>query len=380
MSTSNYLPFARPTLDEATIAGVGDVLRTGWITSGPQVVQFEQALSAWHGGRPTRVVSSATAALEIALQLCGIGPGDEVITPAQTFFAAPNMILKVGATPVFVDVERGTRNIDLAAAKAKITPRTRAIMPTHMAGLPVDMDRLYDLAGRHRLRVIEDAALAIGSSWQGQRIGSFGDICVFSFHPNKNMTSIEGGALVVGSAEEAKRIEVLRFHGIQRLPDGTRDCVLPGGKFNLPDVNARIGLAQLERLPEFNARRRTLVEHYFACWRTPDCELPHRGHPGDEAGHSWNMFAPLLPLERMSIDRKQFRDALEARGIGTGMSYEAAHLSTACAHLGYRRGDLPETERIAERTVTLPLFPTMTEADVERVCAACAEVLADARP
>jgi dTDP-4-amino-4,6-dideoxygalactose transaminase len=384
MSTSNYLPFARPTLDEATIAGVADVLRTGWITSGPQVLQFEQALSAYHGGRPTRVVSSATAALEIALQLCGIGPGDEVITPAQTFFAAPNMILKVGATPVFVDVERATRNIDLDVAQARVTPRTKAIMPTHFGGLPVDMDRLYAFARKHGLRVIEDAALAIGSSWKGQRIGSFGDICVFSFHPNKNITSIEGGALLVQAEDEAKRIDVLRFHGIERLPDGTRDCVVAGGKFNLPDVNARIGVAQLARLDEFNSRRRALVAHYFAHWPAAatvgiECELPHRGHAGDEDGHSWNMFAPLLPLGRMSIDRKQFREALEARGIGTGMSYEAAHLTTAYRHLGYRRGDLPNTEHIADTTVTLPLFPTMTEGDVERVCAACADVLASAR-
>ncbi len=376
MRSLPYLPFARPTLDEATIAAVGEVLRSGWITSGPQVKAFEDALSAYCGGRPVRVVSSATAALEIALQLCGIGPGDEVITPSQTFFAAPNMILKVGATPVFVDVERGTRNLDLAAAEAKITPRTRAIMPTHFAGLPVDMDALYALADRRGLRVIEDAALAVGSSWRGRRIGSFGDICVFSFHPNKNMTSIEGGALVVGSEAEAERIELLRFHGIRRLPDGTRDCMVPGGKFNLPDVNARIGIAQLARLDAFNARRRALVDHYFASWQTdPPCELPHRGYEGDLHGHSWNMFAPLLPLERMRIDRRGFREALESRGIGTGVSYEAAHLASTFRKLGYRPGDLPETERIAQRTVTLPLFPAMTEGDVERVATACAEVI-----
>ncbi|HZQ62446.1 MAG TPA: DegT/DnrJ/EryC1/StrS aminotransferase family protein [Casimicrobiaceae bacterium] len=373
---SAYLPFARPTLDEAMIAGVGDVLRSGWITSGPQVAAFEKALSEYHGGRPARVVSSATAALELALQLCGIGPGDEVITPAQTFFAAPNMILKVGATPVFVDVDLDTRNIDLELAAAKITPRTRAIMPTHFAGLPVAMDALYALAQRHGLRVIEDAALAIGSSWKGRRIGSFGDITVFSFHPNKNMTSIEGGALVLDSEAEAKRVETLRFHGIQRLADGTRDCVYPSGKFNLPDVNARIGIAQLSRLEEFNARRRVLVAHYFASWRAqPECKLPHPGYAGDEGGHSWNMFAPLLPLDRLRIDRKGFRSAMEARGIGTGVSYESAHLTTACRHLGYARGDLPNTERIADTTVTLPLFPTMSEADVERVCDAAREVL-----
>lgn len=215
-----------------------------------------------------RVLNSATAALEVALQLCGIGPGDEVITPSQTFFAAPNMIAKVGATPVFVDVELISRNLDFDAVERAITPRTRAIMPTHFAGLPVDMDRLYALAERHGLRVIEDAALAIGSSWRGRRIGGFGDLTVFSFHPNKNMTAIEGGALVLNDEAEAREVEALRFHGITRWPDGTRDVTFPGGKFNLPDVNARIGLGQLARLEEFNARRRERVADYFQMLRT----------------------------------------------------------------------------------------------------------------
>ncbi|MBK9116316.1 MAG: DegT/DnrJ/EryC1/StrS aminotransferase family protein [Betaproteobacteria bacterium] len=377
MNTLPYLPFARPTLDEATVEDVADVLRSGWITSGPKVAAFEAALSASVGGRPVRAVSSATAALEIALQLAGIGPGDEVITPAMTFFAAPSMIVRAGATPVFVDVEPGTRNLDLAAAEARIGPRTKAIMPTHFAGLPCDMDALHALAQRHGLRVIEDAALAIGSSWRGKPIGSFGDLCVFSFHPNKNVTAIEGGALVVNDAREARTVETLRFHGITRLPDGTRDVAVAGGKFNLSDVNAAVGLRQLARLPEFNARRRALVARYFARLRTdPPCELPHPGYPGDESGHSWNMFAPLLPLPDLALSRKAFRDALEAHGIGTGVSYEAAHLATAYRRFGYHRGLLPHTERIAESTVTLPLYPTMTDADVERVCAACAEVLA----
>lgn len=375
-----YLPFARPTLDEDTIAGVAEVLRSGWITTGPQVKRFEAALSDYLGGRPARALNSATAALEVALQLCGIGPGDEVITPSQTFFAAPNMIAKVGATPVFVDVERLSRNLDLDAVERAITPRTKAIMPTHFAGLPADMDRLYAIAGRHRLRVIEDAALAIGSSWRGRRIGSFGDLTVFSFHPNKNMTTIEGGALVLPSEEAAREAETLRFHGITRLPDGTRDVAFPGGKFNLPDVNARVGLGQLARLDEFNAKRRELVADYFRLLRTdPPCLLPHPGYPGDEAGHSWNLFAPLLPLDRLRIDRKQFRDALEARGIGTGVSYEAAHLTTLFRRRGHREGELPTTERIARETVTLPLFPAMTRADVERVCDAVGEVLAAAK-
>ncbi|MFO1422657.1 MAG: DegT/DnrJ/EryC1/StrS aminotransferase family protein [Candidatus Competibacteraceae bacterium] len=371
-----YLPFARPTLDEETINGVAEVLRSGWITTGPQVKKFEAALSDYLGDRPVRTLNSATAALEVALQLCGIGPGDEVITPSQTFFAAPNMIAKVGATPIFVDVELVSRNLNFDAVERAITPRTKAIMPTHFAGLPVDMERLYAMAKRHGLRVIEDAALAIGSSWRGRRIGSFGDLTVFSFHPNKNMTAIEGGALALNDEAEAREVETLRFHGITRLPDGMRDVAFPGGKFNLPDVNARIGLGQLARLEEFNARRRDLVADYFRLFPAePPCLLPHPGYPGDEIGHSWNLFAPLLPLERMTMDRQQFRAALEARGIGTGISYEAAHLTTLFRRRGHHAGELPNTERIARETVTLPLFPTMTRADVERVCAAVGEVL-----
>lgn len=377
MSALPHLPFARPTLDEATIADVAAVLRSGWITSGPKVAAFEAALSELVRGRTVRVMSSATAALEIALRIADVGPGDEVITAAMTFFAAPNMIVKVGATPVFVDVEPTTRNIDLEAVEARIGPRTRAIMPTHFGGLPCAMDALYALAARHKLRVIEDAALAIGSSWRGAPIGSFGDLVVFSFHPNKNVTAIEGGALVVNDAREAAQAEVLRFHGITRLPDGTRDDVEAAGKSNLPDVNAAVGLRQLAQLSAFNARRRALVARYFERFRTdPPCELPHPGYAGDEEGHSWNMFAPLLPLTEVTLSRQAFRDALAARGIGTGMSYEAAHLATAFRRFGYHRGDLPHTERIADTTVTLPLFPTMTDADVDRVCSACAEVLA----
>ena len=379
MSTPAYLPFARPTLDEATIQGVAAVLRSGWIASGPQVIAFERALSEYFGGRPARTFTSATAAIEVALQVCGIGPGDEVITSAQSFFTAPNMIIKVGAKPVFVDCDLVTRNIDLAQTAAAITPATRAILPTHFAGLPVDMDELYRLAREHRLRVIEDAALAIGSGWRGRRIGAGGDLVAFSFHPNKNMTAIEGGALVLNNADEAKRAEKLRFHGISKLADGTRDVDVAGGKFNMPDVNACVGLAQLARLEEFNTARRALAAHYFRTFHTdPPCLLPARGHPGDEAGHSWNMFAPLLPLAELRITRKQFMDAMHTRGIGIGISYEALHLSTLCRRFGYHEGNFPNAERIARETITLPLFPTMTFADVERVCAAAAEIIAQA--
>jgi dTDP-4-amino-4,6-dideoxygalactose transaminase len=372
------LKFAGPLIDEQTIAGVADVLRSGHVTSGPWVERFEDALSRFCEGRPVRVLTSATAAIEVSLQLAGIGPGDEVITCAQSFFTVLNMIVKCGATPVFVDCDLVTRSIDLAQVEARIGPRTRAIVPTHWPGSLVDMDALHALARRHHLRVIEDAALVIGSRWKGRPIGALGDLVTFSFHPNKNMTTIEGGAIVCNDAAEARRIDVLRFHGIERLPDGTRDVAFPGGKFNLPDVNARIGVAQLALLPQFLAHRRQLVERYFERFAAdPACVLPPRPAPDD--GQSWNMFCILLPLADMQVSRKAFRDALAARGIATGVSYEALHLSTLGRRYGYQRGDLPNTERIAEATVTLPLHAGMTLADVDRVCAACAEVLAEQR-
>ena len=378
MSALPYLKFAGPSLDEATIAGVGDVLRSGHIASGPWVRRFEASLSDFCGGRPVRVLTSATAAVEVALQLAGIGPGDEVITCAQSFFTVLNMIVKVGATPVFVDCDLVTRNLDLAAVDAAITPRTRAIMPTYWPGSLPDLDRLHALARSRQLRVIEDAALVMGSQWKGRNVGAVGDLVTFSFHPNKNITSIEGGALVVADEAEAARVEALRFHGIVYLADRTRDVAFPGGKFNMPDVNARIGHAQLEQLPALLATRRALAERYFARFETdPACVLPPRPTPGD--GQSWNMWSVLLPLPRLSLDRLRFRDALDALGIGTGVSYEALHLSTLGRKHGGKAGQYPNAERIARETVTLPLHARMTITDVDRVCSAVAETIAIAR-
>src|SRR6516225_5237357 len=248
------LPFTRPSIDEDTIAAVAEVLRSGWLASGPQVAQLEAELSAYLGGRPVRTETSATAGLETALLACGIGPGDEVITPALSFVATANVIVRVGARPVFVDVGLDSRNIDLEQAEAAITKRTRAIMPVHFAGLPVDMERLYDIAARHRLRVIEDAAHAIGSSWRGRRLGSFGDLVCFSFHPNKNMTTIEGGAISGGSPEELKAIELQRWHGQVKSGLDGFDTLLAGGKYTPPNVAAGVGLGRPKRLGDFTAR------------------------------------------------------------------------------------------------------------------------------
>ena len=378
MSALPYLKFAGPVLDEATVAAAGEVLRSGWITSGPWVQTFERSLSEFCGGRPVKALTSATAAVEVALQVARIGPGDEVITSAQSFFTVLNMIVKVGAKPVFVDCDLVTRNIRLDQVEAAITMRTKAIVPTHWPGSLVDMDSLWALARRRNLRVIEDAALVLGSQWRGRNIGTQGDLVTFSFHPNKNITTIEGGALVVNDAAEAKRVDALRFHGIEYLPDRTRDVAFPGGKFNLPDVNARIGVAQLAQLPAFLATRRALAERYFERFDTrPGWVLPPPPRAGD--GQSWNMFSVLLPLAKMSITRRAFRDALDARGIGTGVSYEALHLCTLGRRYGYKEGDLPATERIATETVTLPLHAAMSASDVDRVCDAVRMVIAESR-
>jgi len=368
----DYLPFTRPTIDEETIAGVADVLRSGWIASGPNVKAFEQALSEYLGGRIVRTFTSATGALEVALQVCGIGPGDEVIVPAMTFAASANVVMRVGAKPVFVDVELDSRNLDLARVESAITPRTRAIMPVHFSGLPLDMDRLYALARQHSLRVIEDAAHAIGSAWNGRRIGSFGDMVSFSFHPNKNMTTIEGGALSLPDDRELKAVDLQRFHGLERNADGSADVLLPGGKYNLSDVAARIGLSQLKQLEDFNDKRRELVARYFQRLSSdPPCRLPARG----TEGHSWHMFAPLIPLDHRSISRSQFIEAMHAQGIGVGVHYPALHLTTLYRELGYAEGNFPNAERIGRETVTLPLFPGMQLADVDRVCGTVAQIL-----
>lgn len=372
----DYLPFTRPTLDEATIQGVVEVLRSGWLATGPNVQALEKGLSDYLGGRIIRTLTSATGGLEVALQVCGIGPGDEVITPAMSFAATPNVIVRVGAKPVFVDVDLATRNIDLDQVEAAITPKTRAIMPVHFAGLPVAMDALYDLARRYNLRVIEDAAHAIGSAWQGKKIGSFGDIVSFSFHPNKNMTTIEGGALSFANADDVKKFDLLRFHGISRDAEGNMDVSVAGGKYNLSDVAARVGVGQLPMLDGFNAKRRELAGHYFKHFATdPACLLPALG----DEGNSWHMFAPLLPLDQISISRKQFVDAMHVKSIGVGIHYPALHLFSLYRELGYKEGDFPNAEKIGRETVTLPLFPAMQFADVERVCDAAREIIEAAR-
>jgi dTDP-4-amino-4,6-dideoxygalactose transaminase len=364
-----YLPFTRPSIDEPTIAAVGDVLRSGWITSGPKVREFEAQLSKLFADRPVRVMNSATAALEVALAIAGIGAGDEVITTPLSWVATANVVLRAGARPVFVDIDPQTRNIDLQQVSAAITERTRAILPVDLAGLPVDRDWLYGIAQRRGLRVIEDAAQSMGANWGGRQIGSFGDLVSISFHANKNLTTAEGGCLVMNNDAEARQCELHRLQGVERFADGGMDATLAGGKFNLTDIAAAIGLGQLPHLQAFTARRHALVRLYFAHFdRAAGCVLP----VADFKHSNWHMFQVLLPED---IERGAFIARMHELGFGIGVHYPAMHLFTLFRRLGFKDGDFPHAERVGRGLVTLPLFPAMQDADVARVCAAVTAVI-----
>ena len=371
---ADFLPFSRPTIDEATIASVAEVLRSGWITSGPKVQEFEKQLSAYFGGRPVRTFNSGTCTMKIALRIAGIGPGDEVITTPISWVATANVILEVGATPVFADIDPVTRNIDLDRVEAAITPKTRAIIPVYLAGKPVDMDRLYAIANKHKLRVIEDAAQAIGSSWQGKPIGSFGDFVSFSFQANKNITTSEGGCLVLNNEEEAKLAEKYRLQGVTRSGwDGIEVDVL-GGKFNMTDIAAAIGLGQFAKLDAITAQRRRLARRYFDLLgkgfeSQTGAQLP----PEDYEGTNWHLFQIVLP-ER--IARADFMAGMKDIGIGIGYHYAPIHLFKLYRDLGFREGMFPVSERVGRQIVSLPMFYAMEENDVDRTCAAMREILA----
>jgi dTDP-4-amino-4,6-dideoxygalactose transaminase len=376
MSAPDHLPLTRPTIDDATIAGVVEVLRSGWITSGPQVKAFEAALSVHCGGRPVRVFNSGTCTMEIALRMAGIGPGHEVITTPLSWVATSNVILAVGARPVFVDIDPVTRNIDLDRIEAAITPATRAIIPVDLAGLPVDRDRLHAIAKKHNLRVVEDAAQSFGSSWKGKAIGSFGDFVSFSFHPNKNVTSIEGGALVLNNEAEAKLAEQYRLQGVVRTGLDGMEVEIAGGKFNLTDVAARVGLGQLPHLVEFTERRRDLARAYLAKFEAAGAHQLGLGLPlANFTEGNWHMFQVVLPEERLAARRSSIMEKLQAAGIGSGVHYPAIHLFKLYRKQGWKDGDFPHAEYAGRNLLTLPLFPTMADADVPRVVDALMGIL-----
>jgi dTDP-4-amino-4,6-dideoxygalactose transaminase len=382
-----FLPFARPDLQAEEIDEVVAVLKSGWLTTGPRVQRFEAAFKDYSGAPHVLAVSSATAGLHLAMLALGLTDGDEVITTPLTFAASLNTIVLAGGLPVLVDVDPKTFNIDVERVAAAITKRTRAIMPVHFAGLPVDLDPLYALADKHGLRVVEDCAHAIHTEYKGRRLGGFGDTQVFSFHPNKNMTTGEGGVVVTRDAALAKTVATLRFHGIDRdafsrfskAGSQTYDVVAPGFKYNMMDIQAAIGLHQLTRLEGFIAARTALAERYgmlFGDWnsltRPQPAPFPHR--------HAWHLYTVLVEEKACGIDRDGFIAAMKEHNIGVGLHYTAAHLfSYYRDRFGYKPGDFPHAERIGASIASLPLFPTMTTAEQDRVVAAMRDVFQAAR-
>jgi dTDP-4-amino-4,6-dideoxygalactose transaminase len=377
-----FLPFSRPTISQEAIDEVVACLKSGWITTGPRVKQFEEDLKAYLSAPHALALSSATAGLHLVLAAMKLAPGDEVITTPMTFAATLNTIVLAGGKPVLVDVEPGTYNIDVTKIEKAVTKRTRAIMPVHFAGLPVDLDPLYAVAKKYNLRVIEDAAHAIGTEYKGKRIGSFGDIQVFSFHPNKNMTTGEGGCVVTRDAKMADDVALLRFHGMDREAwnrfgkKGSQhyEIIAPGYKYNMMDMQAALGLHQLKALDGFIKRRTGLALRYqdlLAGW--PQLSLP--ATPAYAHLHAWHLYTPLVNPDAAGMDRDAFMQGLKERNIGTGLHYRAVHLYPYYREqFGFKRGDFPNAESISDRIVSLPLFPTMTDADQDRVIAAMADL------
>lgn len=370
---NNFLPFSKPSIDEETIASVVDTLRSGWITSGPKVPEFEKQLSVYFGGREVRTFNSGTCTMEIALRIAGIGEGDEVITTPISWMATANVILEVGATPVFADIDLATRNIDLDLLEAAITSKTRAIIPVYLAGRPLDMDRLYALATKYQLRVIEDAAQAIGSSWQGKAIGSFGDFVSFSFQANKNITTSEGGCLVLNNATEARLAEKYRLQGVTRSGWDGIDVDVLGGKYNMTDIAAAIGLGQFAKLDAITAHRRQLAQHYFDTLggdfeARSGAQLPLK----DFENGNWHLFQLVLPDR---ITRPEFMALMKQHNIGVGFHYAPIHLFTLYRELGFKAGMFPVAERVGKQIVSLPMFYAMSKVDVARVCVAMNAVL-----
>jgi dTDP-4-amino-4,6-dideoxygalactose transaminase len=382
LTRDSYLMFGSPIIGEEEIAEVVECLRSGWVGTGPKVQRFEALIAEYVGARQCRCLSSCTAALILAMRVLGIGAGDEVLVPAMTFVASANAVQHAGATPVLIDAVPGTGLIDLNAAEAAITARTRAIMPVHLAGRPVDMDRVNALRDRHGLLVIEDAAHAIGSEWRGRRIGAHGNLAAFSFYVTKNISTIEGGALVTEDAEIAAEVERLALHGLslgawQRFSDkGFRhyEVVEPGYKYNMTDVQAALGVHQLPRLDGWIDRRADLWDRYDELLVGLPLQTPPPPEPGTR--HARHLYQVLVE-PGAPLTRDRLLDALAARRIGTGVHYRGVHLHPFYRDTyGLDPADFPVATDISERTLSLPLSPKVTEADQNDVIAALTEVLA----
>jgi dTDP-4-amino-4,6-dideoxygalactose transaminase len=380
---SCFLPFHQPLIDESDERAVLDVLRSGWITTGPRTKQFEKTLAAYVGATHAVGVNSCTAALSLALEVAGVGPGDEVITSPITFASTANVIVHRGAKPVFVDVEPSTLNLDASRLEAAITPRTRAIVPVDFAGHPADLDDIMAIARRHSLVVIEDAAHAIGAEYRGRRVGSVADMTAFSFYATKNITCGEGGALTTDNAAWADRIGIMALHGISRdawkrySAEGYQhwDIIYPGHKFNMFDLQGALIESQLAKIDAFYARRVALKARLDAGLR----DIPELGFPTEKPGikHAYHLYPIIVRTETLTADRDQVMNAIQGENVGVGVHFRAVHLQPYYVQtFGFRRGDFPHAEYYSDRTISLPLYPRMTDRDADDVVEAVRSVIA----
>jgi len=380
--TAGFLPFTRPAIEPEDIEAVAEVLRSGWITTGQKTLELEDGIRALTGCEHAVAVCSATAGMHLLLHALNIGPGDEVITPSMTWVSTVNLITLCGARPVFVDVDRDTLMVDAASIAAKISDRTRLIVPVHYAGAPLDLHAIRQVSAAHRVPMVEDSAHALGTEYGNEPVGRKGT-GIFSLQAIKNVTSAEGGVVYTDDAALAERLRRLRFHGLAadaftresqgRAPDA--EVIEPGFKYNLPDMNAALALGQLHRLRANNARRANLADHYLRRFASIDGIEPI-AIPGYPLRHAWHLLVVRVTDNAAGVDRQQLMQKLKARNIGTGIHFKAAHL-----HRYYRESsggsaeNLPNTEWNSERIVSLPLFPHMTIKDVDRVVDAIAEIL-----
>jgi len=383
----DFLPFSLPDIGDEEIAEVVDALRSGWITTGPKTKRFESEFSQFIGGNVEAIaVNSATAGLHLALEAVGVGPGDEVIVPSFTFTATAEVVRYLGADPIFVDIDASTFNIDPAVVEAAITTRTKAIIPVHFAGLACDMDRLISIARRHGLKVVEDAAHALPTTWGGRLVGSLDtDATVFSFYATKTITTGEGGMVVTRDAAVADRCRVMRLHGISRdaferyrssKPSWYYEVIAPGYKYNMTDVAAAMGIHQLAKANLFHKKRAALAAYYDKMLGPLPLHLPPHAPTGDL--HSWHLYVVLLD-DSIKMGRDEFIERMANRGIGCSVHFIPLHLQPYWRDsYALQPEDCPNTLRIYERAVSLPLYTKMTDDDAGNVVEAINEIIAHA--
>ncbi len=379
-----FLPFALPDITEAEIEEVVDSLRSGWLTTGPKTRRFEAEFAAFLGGSVEAIaVNSATSGLHLALEACGIGPGDEVITTTYTFTATAEVIRYLGAHPVFVDIDPGTLNMDAVAVEAAIGPRTRAIMPVHIGGLPCEMATIHAIAERHGIRVVEDAAHALPATWGGRLVGTLpSDATVFSFYATKTLATGEGGMVVTTDHNIAQRCRIMRLHGIDRdafdrytsqVPAWYYEVVAPGFKYNMTDVAAALGLQQLRRVRAMRERREAIARRYDVAFADLPVDLPP--HAPDGELHAWHLYVLRIRPEA-PVDRGAFIEAMASRGIGTSVHFIPLHRQPYWRDTyGLRPEMFPKADVAFHRAVSLPIYSRMSDDDVERVVDATRDVL-----